>query len=138
MNKLLEKLDQIKWLQNAGIEYYCSKQKDSKNSLIKKLKQISRDNFQNKVTDTNITKPKSEIRQQSTKIKDNEKPAINIARARKLAEAASSLQELKTIVENFDGCALRNFATNTVFCDGKPDAKIRNSNGSLGGLKRSR
>ena len=40
MNKLQEKLNQLKWLQQAGIEYYCSEQKDSKISLVTELKKI--------------------------------------------------------------------------------------------------
>lgn len=124
MDKLQEKLNQLKWLQHAGIEYYCSEQKDSKNSLMKKLKETSKDNSQDETLKTISSQIKTEIKQQPAKIKKEEDLITNIAKARKLAESASSLQELKTIVENFDGCTLKNFATNTVFCDGQPDAKI--------------
>jgi DNA polymerase len=34
------------------------------------------------------------------------------------------LTELKTAVENYNGCALKSFATRTVFADGVPDAKV--------------
>src|ERR1051326_5690167 len=40
------------------------------------------------------------------------------------AAAATSLAELKSALENFDGCALKRTATNTVFADGVPDAGI--------------
>lgn len=43
---------------------------------------------------------------------------------RKLADSAESLEELKDIVKNFNGCDLKGFATNTVFSDGNPLAKI--------------
>lgn len=124
MDKLQEKLNQLKWLQHAGIEYYCSEKKDSKNSLMNKLKETSKDNSQDKMTNITINKAKSETKKQPSNIKENEDLTSNIAKARKLAESATNLQDLKTIVENFDGCALKNFATNTVFCDGQSDAKI--------------
>lgn len=124
MDKLQEKLNQLKWLQHAGIEYYCSQQKDSKNSLMKKLKQISKDPSQDKMPKISLAKTKTEIKQQPAKVEEDANLTINIANARKLAESATNLQELKAIVENFDGCTLKNFATNTVFSDGRPDAKI--------------
>lgn len=37
---------------------------------------------------------------------------------------ATTLQELRAVMENFEGCALKNFATNTVFCDGNPEADV--------------
>lgn len=37
---------------------------------------------------------------------------------------ASSIEELKKIVENFDGCSLKNTAANTVMGDGNPEAEI--------------
>src|SRR5579884_3140034 len=52
-------------------------------------------------------------------------PASNeIAGARKLAEAATSLAELEAVVANFEGCALRKTATHTVFADGTPHAPV--------------
>ena len=44
--------------------------------------------------------------------------------AREICEQAQTLEELKTAVENFDGCALKLTATHTVFGDGNPNAKI--------------
>lgn len=42
----------------------------------------------------------------------------------KLAQAAQSLEELKTAIAAFDGVALKNTATNLVFADGNPKAKV--------------
>lgn len=120
MDKLQAKLNQLKWLKHAGIGYYCSEQKDSKNSLMKKLKIVSKANFQDKMPKI-ITE---QIKSQPIKVKEESGLTANIAEARRLAESAKSLDELKTIVENFNGCALKNFATNTVFCDGQPNAEI--------------
>lgn len=41
-----------------------------------------------------------------------------------LAAQAKTLDELRTIVKNYDGCPLKKTATNTVFSDGNPQAKI--------------
>lgn len=40
------------------------------------------------------------------------------------AQAATSIDELRQAVENFEDCALKKTATNTVFADGDPKAKI--------------
>ncbi len=41
-----------------------------------------------------------------------------------LAQAANTVAELKAAVEAFDGCGLKKFASNTVFADGNPEARI--------------
>jgi DNA polymerase len=48
----------------------------------------------------------------------------SIGRAIEIAAACASLAELKTAVEAFDGCALKKFATRTVFADGTPQHGI--------------
>lgn len=47
-----------------------------------------------------------------------------VENARLLASKATNIAELKKAVENFDGCNLKKMATNTVFADGNPNAKI--------------
>ncbi|MES2678200.1 MAG: uracil-DNA glycosylase [Pseudomonadota bacterium] len=47
-----------------------------------------------------------------------------IATAKKMAEAAKTLEELEKAVRNFDGCSLKKMATNTVFADGDPKSQI--------------
>lgn len=44
--------------------------------------------------------------------------------ARRLAGEATSLKELEDALNRFEGCALKRTATNTVFADGNPRAKI--------------
>lgn len=46
------------------------------------------------------------------------------AEARRLAASARSLDELRGILEAYDGCGLKFRATQLVFADGNPDAKI--------------
>ena len=46
------------------------------------------------------------------------------ASAREIAPKAASLEELRDLLERFDGCALKSTATRLVFADGNPQAKI--------------
>jgi uracil-DNA glycosylase family 4 len=48
----------------------------------------------------------------------------HIGRAMELATGCNTLHELKTALESFDGCALKQHATNTVFADGVPGARV--------------
>ena len=44
--------------------------------------------------------------------------------AREAARTAPSLEALRALLENFDGCALKSTATRLVFADGNPQARI--------------
>ena len=44
--------------------------------------------------------------------------------AREAATSAKSLDELRALLENFQGCALRATATQLVFADGNPDGRV--------------
>ena len=44
--------------------------------------------------------------------------------AREAASSAQSLDELKAILQTFEGCNLRNTATNLVFANGNPDGRV--------------
>ncbi|WP_274424828.1 uracil-DNA glycosylase [Chelativorans sp. YIM 93263] len=46
------------------------------------------------------------------------------ARARELARQADSLEALREILADFDGCNLRHTAKNLVFADGNPEAEV--------------
>jgi uracil-DNA glycosylase family 4 len=51
-------------------------------------------------------------------------PDAAIASAREAARTAPSLEALRSLLENFDGCALRFTATRLVFADGSPNARV--------------
>jgi DNA polymerase len=51
-------------------------------------------------------------------------PEAAIMAAREAARSASSLEELRSILDKFDGCALKATATQLVFADGNPSAKV--------------
>lgn len=126
MNNLQKKLDNLKWLKAAGIEYYCSDKKDSKNSLIPALKELSRK--QAAVNSSKIVIPidipeaqKATATLENNPIISNDK-AIN--EARKAADKANSIDELRQGLESFEYCDLKHFATHTVFADGIQSAPI--------------
>jgi uracil-DNA glycosylase family 4 len=51
-------------------------------------------------------------------------PDQTAAAAREAAASAASLDELRAILERFEGCALKATASRTVFSDGAPGAKL--------------
>ena len=51
-------------------------------------------------------------------------PEIAIQSAREAARTAPSLEVLRRLLENFDGCALKSTATRLAFGDGNPQARI--------------
>jgi uracil-DNA glycosylase family 4 len=51
-------------------------------------------------------------------------PDAAIMAARDAARRAQSLEELRTILASFEGCALRTTAKQLVFADGSPDARV--------------
>lgn len=78
--------------------------------------------------------PKKEILEDSSVFSFSESPQENtpnilslestIEQARALAKNANTLHELRTAFENFDGCDLKKTATNFVFADGNPQARV--------------
>jgi len=51
-------------------------------------------------------------------------PEVAIMAAREAAKSATSLDELRAILTTFQGCALRTTATQVVFADGNPQARL--------------
>lgn len=51
-------------------------------------------------------------------------PDAAIASAREAARTAPTLEALRTLMDTFDGCALKHTATRLVFADGNPQAKV--------------
>lgn len=51
-------------------------------------------------------------------------PGTAGATGHQLARAANSLEELRAALEAFDGCPLKDTATNLVFADGNPKARV--------------
>jgi uracil-DNA glycosylase family 4 len=51
-------------------------------------------------------------------------PDVAVSSAREAARTAPSLEALRALLENFDGCALKHTATRLVFADGNPQARV--------------
>jgi DNA polymerase len=51
-------------------------------------------------------------------------PEAAISSAREAARTAPTLETLRALLENFDGCALKFTATRLVFADGNPQARV--------------
>jgi DNA polymerase len=51
-------------------------------------------------------------------------PEVAVMAAREAAAAAQTLDQLRVLLEGFQGCALRATATQLVFADGNPDGRI--------------
>jgi uracil-DNA glycosylase family 4 len=57
-------------------------------------------------------------------LSDAPPPMVADATATHLAQAATTIAELRAAVESFEGCGLKKFAKSTVFADGNPEARI--------------
>ena len=51
-------------------------------------------------------------------------PEAAISSAQEAARTAPSLEALRALLENFEGCALKHTATRLVFADGNPEARV--------------
>jgi len=51
-------------------------------------------------------------------------PDAAIMAAREAARTAANLDELRALLESFEGCSLRNTATQLVFADGNPEGRL--------------
>ena len=51
-------------------------------------------------------------------------PDVAAMAAREAAKTAASLDDLRGLLENFEGCSLRNTATQLVFADGNPQSRV--------------
>jgi uracil-DNA glycosylase len=73
---------------------------------------------------TTTTQPLAPIPQKTPTRPNVSGHADALAEAMRLAESATTLEELKAAITNFTGCSLRNTAMNTVFADGNAKARI--------------
>ena len=114
MNNIAQKLEYLKWLKLIGIEYYFSPRKDSPSGALEDHTVEKKRHKRDEMDNMNNNQDNQPLPHDLLINKDS----------RKLADSANSLDQLKEMVMNFNGCSLKNFATNTVFADGVPEAKI--------------
>lgn len=116
MSDLGQKLEHLQWLNTIGVEYYCSDKKASTKSLLEKIN--------NKKPKAITEKKESIVTTQAVPIKKYIESKIGAADSRELANQATSIDDLRNKINNFDGCELKQFAKNTVFADGNPKADV--------------
>ncbi|WP_044195635.1 uracil-DNA glycosylase [Ehrlichia japonica] len=63
------------------------------------------------------------MEEKKASIKENTE-GYYLLKAQNLAEQCNTIEQLKSAIESFDGCDIKNLATNTVFADGNPKAKV--------------
>ncbi len=68
--------------------------------------------------------PSPKSASQISTLPQGENESDSIASAQALAAAATTLAELKTALESFEGCALKKNSAHTVFADGNPASRI--------------
>jgi DNA polymerase len=68
--------------------------------------------------------PPQKIPADATRPAEIARPPAFLQNACELAAAAETLDDLRAVIEDFDGCALKKTATKTVFTDGNPEARI--------------
>ncbi|WP_341750009.1 uracil-DNA glycosylase family protein [Candidatus Tisiphia endosymbiont of Sialis lutaria] len=137
MTHLTKKINQLKWLQAIGIDYYLSEstinqQKIQINSNIKKKKPMAAPIYSNDLKNGNNKQENSVVNLSKMKqvsipttiCDNNSSNHSSIQLARSLADSASSLEELKTLLMDFNGCDLKKLANKTVFADGNPQSSI--------------
>jgi len=126
-------LDEI--LSEELVNHFCAKEILPKPLIKAEEKQTKKDEIVKKDI-TPIIKPEFSTNNALSKLakkftqdtSGSGDPSISIIaiveRAKKAAQSASNLEELKEAVENFDGCNLKKMATNTVFSDGNKNSRI--------------
>lgn len=122
------KINQLKWLQAIGIEYYLSKssRKDNKifvSSNIKNNQSVEPSLYQNKLKNEEKNSMGQSFKD-SNNVKTMEENNSAVKLARTLADSANTLEDLRNSLMNFNGCGLKKLATNTVFSDGNPRSPI--------------
>ena len=60
---------------------------------------------------------------EKTGIKENPEKYY-LLKAQSIAEQCTTIGQLRSAIESFDGCDIKSLATNTVFADGNPNAKM--------------
>ncbi|WP_425360323.1 uracil-DNA glycosylase family protein [Candidatus Tisiphia endosymbiont of Ceraclea dissimilis] len=124
MTHLTKKINQLKWLQAIGIDYYLSKSAITGHSTLP----LSFPRRRESSIDTCLRRDDTKKVNCHSRVGGNLAPAPKqdniISLSRSLANSASSLEELKQLLMDFNGCGLKKLANKTVFADGNPQSSI--------------
>ncbi|WFW29981.1 MAG: uracil-DNA glycosylase [Wolbachia endosymbiont of Menacanthus eurysternus] len=108
-------LELLKFYHEMGIDSVLIEDKEEKKN--KKSIDIQTINTEKKLDYTTYL---SEIKDKKQQVISNDW----IIEAKKLASRCNSIDELKNVILSFNGCEIKKTATNTIFSDGNPNAKI--------------
>ncbi len=123
-NNIESLLSTLEFLHNIGAQDSIAQQAQNKYDM-----RIVEAVTQKKNEFSNTTKENQQQHVSHSRIVNSIAPSVKnnnsyVAEAKQIASKAESLQELKVLIEKFNGCALKNTAMNTVFADGQPNADI--------------
>ncbi|WP_265043798.1 uracil-DNA glycosylase [Wolbachia endosymbiont (group A) of Scambus nigricans] len=110
-------LELLKFYHEVGVDCTLMEGEEEK-------KLESKESVQPSVIQTGTKKKDADTRWGDTKDGKDMFPSDWIIEARKLASKCNSVDELRSAVESFEGCEIKKTATNTVFSDGNPNAKV--------------
>lgn len=117
MEQKINIIELLEWYLDAGIDETCGSEitlvidkQQEKTSVNPVIHPLPNENIQAQ------NRPATTVLAQAT--------TSACKNARELCEKAQNLQELRAIVENFDGCALKLTAKSTVFGAGNPEADV--------------
>lgn len=130
LNEVISDNAQDHFAQKESVKKITKLSLDNPEENLKKPKenlQIAQQNFIKPQFSTNqAISTLAKKSQQNTDNNDQKFVALNdiIAKAKTAASAAQTLDELRSVVENFEGCNLKKMATNTVFAQGNANSEI--------------
>ncbi len=128
-----EDLELLKFYQDSGIDYILEDEEQDRpiskfafeRQVLESEKPECIDGDSGTCVTTQLsTEVEFQKRSNEEKIVDQQLPSDWIIEAKKLANKSSNIAELKKSVESFNGCEIKKTATNTVFADGNPQAKV--------------
>ena len=121
MTENLSNIEILNWFIDAGIDVTIAEEPvDLTNFKKENTKVIAQPAIAAKKPETIIEKPTN--KRQATTLDSETVKAIEIAKS--ISDKASSLEELKSEIEKFEGCSLKFTAANTVFGAGDSNARI--------------
>ena len=107
----------LRWYQTTGVEYFFySKPKDHVDRSVPSKQMSQSVGYKNRTIPNETTTPTLSIGLKSHQ--------ATLRTAREISNECKTLEELRNALEQFTGCPLADTATNFVFADGNPNAKI--------------
>lgn len=108
----------LEWYVDAGVDVLLEDQPIDR--FAESARKLQQKNPRVPSQPEKATRPLPAVQNQSLAVPDVDQ----ISSARELAQSASDLDQLRSLIESFDGCNLKRTAKSTVFADGNRSARI--------------